>query len=50
MNKLTNQLTKLQKESNELEGKDKIKNLEKQRAILQEQNKIIRERINLQRD
>ena len=50
MNKLTNQLVKLQKQSNELEGKDKIKNLEKQRAILQEQNKTIKERINLQRN
>ena len=48
-NKLASEMTKLQKQSDRLSGKDKINNLEKQLQILEKQNRVIRERINLQR-
>ena len=48
-NKLANEMTRLQKQSNRLSGKDKIDNLKEQLQILEKQNRVIRERINLQR-
>lgn len=47
-NKLNNQMTKLQKEADRLDGKKRIDNLHKQLQLLKEQNKVINERIRIQ--
>ena len=49
-NKLANQMTKLQKQQERLTGKDSLKNLQKQLAVLEKQKEVIRERLGLQRD
>ena len=48
--KLTNSMTKLQKQQERLIGKDSLKNLQKQLEILEKQKEVIRERLGLQRD
>lgn len=49
-NKLANQMTKLNKQQERLTGKDSLKNLQKQLAVLEKQKDVIRERLGLQRD
>ena len=43
-------MTKLQKQQERLTGKDSLKNLQKQLAVLEKQKEVIRERLGLQRD
>ena len=49
-NKLANSMTKLNKQQERLTGKDSLKNLQKQLAVLEKQKDVIRERLGLQRD